>query len=256
MTFPVVFRIGPAHLDAHLVFELLAFAIGYRYYIRLRKGRPDAISTANRVWILIGAAAGAFLFSRLLGSLEEPVELFSRAHSITWYYANRTIVGALLGGLLFVELTKKLIGEKNSSGDLFTYPLILGMMIGRIGCFLAGTSEPTFGVATSLPWGMNLGDGVSRHPIALYEILFLATLWMGLRFAERHVTLGSGLRFAFFMIGYLFYRFCVDFVKPGFRFDIGLTTIQIACLIGLAYYAAVLAHQYRTHSTILERNHA
>ena len=58
-------------------------------------------------------------------------------------------MGGLFGGLLGVELVKKMIGEKQSSGDLFTLPIILGIIIGRLGCFLTGIKEFTFGKETS-----------------------------------------------------------------------------------------------------------
>ncbi len=256
MNFPVEFQIGPASLSAHFVFEVLAFIVGYRYYLFLRKRQPDQINTRNRVWILIGAAFGAFLFSRILGGLENPPEFFSGGHDLVFYYANRTIVGALLGGLLCVELTKKLIGEKSSSGDLFTFPLILGIMIGRIGCFSAGVAEPTYGLPSSMPWAMNLGDGLLRHPVALYEIFFLALLWCGLVLLEKRYTLKSGTRFALFMAGYLAYRFFVDFLKPGFDVAVGLTSIQIACLLGLLYYGILLRALFVSPSSIITRNHA
>ena len=54
-------------------------------------------------------------------------------------------MGGLFGGLLGVELAKKIIGEKQSSGDLFVFPIILGIFIGRIGCFLSGINEFTYG---------------------------------------------------------------------------------------------------------------
>lgn len=76
--------------------------------------------------------------------------------------STTTVVGGLLGGLVGVELSKKIIGVRTSSGDLFSYPLILGMMIGRVGC-LGGLEDNTYGEATTLPWGMDLGDGVMRH---------------------------------------------------------------------------------------------
>lgn len=42
--------------------------------------------------------------------------------------------------------------------------------------------------------------------------------------------------FKIFMIGYLFFRFLLDFIKPHFIFSFGLSTIQVVCLAGLIYY--------------------
>ncbi len=50
------------------------------------------------------------------------------------------------------------------------------MCIGRVGCFLTGLSDATCGVRTDLPWGVDYGDGVPRHPAQIYEILFLLAL--------------------------------------------------------------------------------
>lgn len=256
MHFPVQLTIGSARLDLHIVFEVLAFFVGFRYFLFLRKRKPDAIPTENRIWIIIGAAFGAFLFSRLVGGLEEPELFFQSGQSILYYYGSKTIVGGLLGGLLGVELVKKAIGERHSSGDLFTYPIILGIMIGRVGCFLAGVSEPTFGIESGLPWAMDLGDGILRHPTALYEILFLATLWIGLRRIESRYLLPSGMRFALFMVFYLLFRFGIDFLKPGFRYWDLLTSIQIVSLLGLLYYARIVGPLILRPSTVLQRRYA
>jgi hypothetical protein len=70
MQFPVHFGFGGFSISAHFVFETLAFIIGFRYFLYLRKKVEDPISEGNRIWILIAAAAGALIFSRLLGSLE------------------------------------------------------------------------------------------------------------------------------------------------------------------------------------------
>ncbi len=156
------------------------------------------------------------------------------------FYQNKTILGGLLGGLLGVELTKKIIGEKNSSGDLFVYPLLLAMIIGRIGCFSMGIYEETYGIPTTLPWGMYLGDNYLRHPVALYEIIFLAGLWVCLVLIEKNRKLESGMLFKIFIISYLVFRFLLDFIKPHFNWPSGLSSIQIACLIGLMYYLYIL----------------
>ena len=168
--------------------------------------------------------------------MEDPYKFFNTSSPLLYFYSNKTIVGGLLGALVVVEITKLLLNEKSSSGDLFTYPLILAMMIGRIGCFLAGVNEPTFGIASSLPWAMDLGDGIMRHPVALYEIAFLLLVWVSIVQWEKSVTLANGVRFKIFMICYLTFRLAIDFIKPVHYFPFGLSAVQLACMTGLIYY--------------------
>ena len=170
---PILFGIK---VNMHLILEYLAFFVAFRYYVILRKKSADAISANNRLSIIIGAIFGALFFSRLIAYLENPIVHFEQG----WLAIlnNKTIMGGLFGGLLGVELAKKIIGEKQSSGDLFTLPIIVGIIIGRIGCFLAGIKEFTFGQETTSFLGMDLGDGLQRHPVALYEILFLMILFI------------------------------------------------------------------------------
>ena len=75
-----------------------------------------------------------------------------------------------------MEFAKKLLVVRVSSGDLMVYPLLLALVIGRIGCFLEGLDDGTFGVAYSLPWAIDFGDGIRRHPTQLYELLFALLL--------------------------------------------------------------------------------
>lgn len=147
-------------------------------------------------------------------------------------------MGALLGGLIGCEWTKKMIGVTKSTGDVFVYPLIVATAIGRIGCFLTGLSDRTYGVATNLPWGVDFGDGIYRHPTQLYEIIFLLFLLGLLLFLQwrRHSFSQSGDLFKVYMISYLSFRFVGDFLKPDFHLFLGLSAVQIACVFGLIYY--------------------
>jgi len=240
MDFPLEIGFSGHKISAHLIFEDLGFVLGFRYYLYLRKRERDIISGPNRIWIIIGATFGAFFFSRLVGSLEAPYLWKGAKNHLLYFFANKTIVGGLLGGLLGVEFTKYIIGEKNSSGDLFTSPIILAMIIGRIGCFSSGVYEQTYGVATGLPWGMDLGDGVLRHPVVIYEIVFLAVLWWSLWGTKNKYLFHSGVIFQFFMISYLLFRLAIEWIKPSFRFGIGLTTIQITCILGLSYFSKTI----------------
>jgi len=235
LTYPVHLALGPFALPVHLLLEVLAYSLGYRLYQRLRARTTDPISEDHRLWIFVGCAAGALFGSRVLGLLEHPELLLHPPGGWVYYFTNKTIVGGLLGGLLGVELTKKRLGITASSGDLMVYPIILGMGIGRLGCHLSGLEDGTFGTATTLPWGINFGDGVTRHPTNLYEILWLLLLGAALWLAERRGPLPNGWRFRWFMVGYLVFRLLVEFIKPT-PADFGLTAIQWACVAGLGYY--------------------
>jgi len=238
--FPVNIPIGKSSIPVHFVCETLAYFLGYRYYAWLRKQSADKISDHNRLIIFIGAAFGAFVGSHLVGVLENPT-LLSR-FGIIYFMGNKTIVGGMLGGLIGVELTKKQIGVTVSSGDLMVYPLILAMVIGRTGCFLAGLEDGTYGTASNLPWSINFGDGIRRHPTNLYEILFWLLLWIGLKAFEKNNPFTDGARFKLFMVSYLLFRFFVEFIKPDYFFGFGLSVIQLVCIAGILYYYKVFLY--------------
>src|SRR5207249_2449021 len=98
---------------------------------------------------------------------------------------GRSIEGALAGGIIAVEALKTLAGIRGSTGLRFVAPLAVAIAVGRIGCYLAGLDDMTYGIATGLPWGVDFGDGVPRHPVQLYEsaamALFLAAFLWSLR---------------------------------------------------------------------------
>ncbi|WP_298340900.1 prolipoprotein diacylglyceryl transferase family protein [uncultured Algibacter sp.] len=223
------------NINIHLVLEYLAFFVAFRYYVILRRKRSDTISSNNRLSIILGAALGALIGSRLVGILENPVFELSQ-QNILQLLNTKTIMGGLFGGLLGVELAKKIIGETQSSGDLFVFPIILGIFIGRIGCFLSGINEFTYGKETSFFMGMDLGDGLLRHPTSLYELAFLIMLFFGLKWLQKHRELSNGDLFKWFMILYFAFRFWIEFLKPNVFFVFGLSTIQILCVVCLLYY--------------------
>ena len=230
-------------INVHLILEYLAFFIAFRYYLFLRKRTTDTIQTTNRLSIILGASLGGFLGSRIIAILENPLINFDSSVLIT-LLNSKTIMGGLFGGLLGVELAKKIINEKQSSGDLFVFPIILGIFIGRIGCFLSGINEFTYGKVTTFFMGMNLGDGLQRHPIALYELLFLLVLFLFL-WKLKQTNLKQGLLFQYFMICYFIFRFFIEFLKPNLFFTLGLSSIQILCVICLLYYSKTILNLFK-----------
>ncbi|MFK7908823.1 MAG: prolipoprotein diacylglyceryl transferase [Chitinophagales bacterium] len=227
--------IGGYPINIHLVLEYLAFFLAFQYYVFLRKQSKDVISSNNRLSIIVGAIFGALLGSRLMGFLENPFITFS-AENLLQLLNTKTIMGGLFGGLIGVETAKWVIGEKESSGDLFTLPIVLGIFIGRIGCFLSGIKEFTYGKPTSFFMGMDLGDGINRHPTSLYELIYLVLLFFVLKKVSELDRLEKGHLFQLFMLSYFGFRFLIEFLKPNIFFVLGLSSIQWLCVLCFFYY--------------------
>jgi phosphatidylglycerol:prolipoprotein diacylglycerol transferase len=234
--FPVYLRLGSLRLHPHIVFEVLAYALGFRVYLWFRRRTGDALDDPNRWWIIASAGIGAATGSRVLYWFEDPRLTLTNWNDPAFLFGGKTIVGALIGGLFVVEWTKKQLGIAHRTGDLFAVPLCIGISVGRIGCFLTGTDDHTSGVATSLPWGVNFGDGISRHPTQLYESIFVLALGVFL-WRRMMNPFREGDIFKIFMVGYFAFRLLCDFFKPDLRVFLDMSSIQWACLIMLFYYA-------------------
>jgi prolipoprotein diacylglyceryltransferase len=226
----------PVYPALHPVFESLGYFSGFTVYRWLRSRFGDALSTEQRWPIIAAAAVGALVGSRVLGLAEQ----WPRLHGELWRRlllpGGKTIVGGLLGGWLAVEIVKRLSGVRRRTGDLFAVPLCVGIAVGRVGCLLAGLADDTYGTPTKLPWAVDFGDGVGRHPTQGYEILFLLALgiflcWrMGLPHRE-------GSLFRIFLGSYLGWRLLIDFLKPQ-PLVWGMDLIQWACVAALLALAA------------------
>ena len=225
-----------SHPVWHPVFETLAYATGYWVYRRMRVREGDVLAEPQRWTVLAAAAVGALVGSRLLGLAEQwPTVLaaWRAGHLLAMIISpgGKTIVGGLLGGWLGVEIAKKISGIKRRTGDLFALPLCVGIAVGRVGCLVAGLADDTYGKPTSLPWAVDLGDGIGRHPVQVYEILFLIVLGMVVSIKAK---LPEGARFRIFLGSYLAWRVVIDFLKPQPLIG-GLNLIQWSCLAGIGW---------------------
>ena len=87
---------------------------------------------------------------------------------------SHSVAGALAGAIIGVEAYKAVRGIKGSTGGVFVGSFTLGVVVGRWGCLFAGLPDRTYGTPTRLPWGVDLGDGIARHPVQVYESLSMA----------------------------------------------------------------------------------
>lgn len=207
-----------------------------------RQQRGGALAPGN-FGVLVGLLVGAALGNKGVFLIERPDLALALWHNGALTLPGQSIVGGLLGGLIGVEIAKKLSGQTRSTGDAMVWPIALGLAVGRIGCFLAGLHDDTYGLPTSAPWGVDFGDGIARHPTQLYEIAVVLPLGWALHRA-RFAT--PGLAFKLFLSAYLLWRFGVEFLKPvPVAWPLGLSGIQWTCLVALAVYLPFVARAWR-----------
>lgn len=152
-------------------------------------------------------AVGAIIGAYVSGSITFWGQgVFALAHSVA---------GALVGATMGVELFKLVRGITFSTGIIFVGPFTIGVVIGRWGCLFAGLPDQTFGSPSVLPWAIDLGDGIARHPVQIYEslamTLFLGTFLLGLKLRSNW-ALHQG--FYWLAIVYGIQRFAWEFLKP------------------------------------------
>ena len=235
MSFPWTIQIGALAVSAHGLFELCAYVVGFLLLWRARRRDGDAVDGDRRWQLSAAALLGAALGSKLVHWGEHLPELLAHGDALAWM-GGKSIVGGLIGGTFAVEIAKARLGIVVRTGDVLVVPLCVSMMIGRVGCFVSGLADDTYGTATSLPWGVDFGDGVARHPTQLYEILFLAFAAFALS-RPRARAWAPGERFDAFFCAYLAFRVVSDFLKPyssvpeGF----GLAATQWAALGGILW---------------------
>jgi len=235
VTFPVLLPLGPLRLQPHYLFDVLAYSGGFRLFLWQRRRLGDTIDTRARWSIVAAAILGAAIGSKLLFWLEDPSETLAHWNDPYFLLGGKTIVGGLIGGLIGVELEKRWAGLTTRTGDLFAMPLAAGIAVGRIGCFLSGLADRTYGTPSSLPWAVDFGDGIPRHPTQLYESIVMAGLAIVLgRLTRRdHV---QGDVFKLFMTLYFAFRLAVEFLKPEVKILFGLSSLQWASVAVLLYY--------------------
>ncbi len=234
-------RLGRAGiLTIHRLFDLLAAAVAVALMLAVSRWRlrgvartPEDFDLPYMAALAAGAILGGFGFGTLNLWLSGIPGL------------GRSIIGALAGAILAVELYKARTGIRGSTGLVFVAGFSASVAVGRIGCFLSGIDDNTHGTVTTLPWGHDFGDGLMRHPVQLYESLSMAlflgffvwALWRRVPFA-----MANGF---YLMVGwYAFQRFLWEFLKPYAPVAGPLNIFQFLCM-GLMLYAFVMIRRSR-----------
>ncbi len=231
---PVLFQIGDFAVSSYAVLVALALLVGWR--VRRSEVRRLGYDRDPRLrWLgigaLLGAMAGAKLGMLLFEDLGDFAHTVARMRDLD--FTGKTVVGGLAGGYAGVEIHKRLLGIRESTGDAWALALPLGQAVGRLGCFLHGCCG---GKPSELPWSV-----AGHHPAQLYE-LALDLLLFALIFGARRLPLPRGHLFKLYLAGYAVIRFGLEFVRIDAQpLALGLSAVQWLCaLAGLVLAGQLL----------------
>jgi prolipoprotein diacylglyceryltransferase len=230
----------PTNPALHLVFDALAWTTGAAFGIALFRWRLREITVQ-----VARVADGGYFTCLIIGAI---IGAYTSGSFTFWgqgvFALAHSVVGALVGAIIGVELYKLARGIRLSTGIVFVGPFAAGVAVGRWGCLFAGLPDQTFGIPSSLPWAVDLGDGIARHPVQIYESLamaaFFAVFVIGLRtranWAMRH-------GFYWLAITYGTQRFFWEFLKPYPTLIGPLNHFHLMCLGLVAYGAFMITRQ-------------
>ena len=239
---PVLFTLAGVDVAAYAVFVAAGIAAASAVR-RAEVRRLGYHATPGHQYVGLFALLGAMVGSKLGMVLFVGPEALAQLGwaALTFDFTGKTVVGGIAGGYLGVELGKKLVGVRHSTGDGFAVSLPLAQAFGRVGCWLNGCC---YGTPTDLPVG-RLAAGL--HPTQLYEaaldLALASALW-----ATRRRPLPSGHRFRLALAGYGAIRFGLEFFRGDAGWRVGpLTAVQWVCLAAaVGFGGSVLRGVIRT----------
>ncbi len=226
------FVIGKVKISSYTTFVLLGIIIGVLwFYFTISKKRK--LNYKYSYFIVMSALLGGLLGSKLLVFIENISILIKHPSYIKYFIlTGKSIVGGLLGGLLGIKAFKKIAKlETFHCGNEIAPAIALAMGIGRIGCFLTGCC---YGIKTTLPIGVDFGDGIRRIPTQLIEMLFCFILF-GILFyrQKKNKDLPQGILFRELVLYYFIFRFFIEFIRDTNKNILFLSIYQVISIIGI-----------------------
>ncbi len=222
------------HILTHSIFDLLALlasvSTGWlvirKYLYNELESTAEKLGNGYFIFLFFGSVCGAYLFGTLNMWLSGQEGI------------GRSVLGSIFGATMSVELYKVLFKrhQKRSTGYIYVLPFCVLIAVGRLGCLFSGIEDYTYGTPTNVPWAMDFGDGILRHPVQAYESLSMLgfgifALYLLNRHKQIFITQGFYLCVGF----YGAQRYFWEFLKPYEPLVAGQNIFQFLCLALVGY---------------------
>ncbi len=241
---PILLQAGPINFYTWgLMFAIAILIAGYFALKEIRRKKLSENHFYNGlIWSIIFGLIGARLFHAALywqDYSQNFLNLFSVWNGGMVSYGG--VIGGMLGLLLYCSIKKVKFRQYL---DAFAPGIALGEAIARIGCFLNWDS---YGVASSLPWAVQVAGDVPRHPTQIYYMLASFAIFLILwKLRDRKEVLGrktfDGFLFAAYLLLYSFARFFIDFFRQydavQYASQMLLAVVFVVAAASLVYFSS------------------
>jgi phosphatidylglycerol:prolipoprotein diacylglycerol transferase len=177
--------------------------------------------------IYFAALFSAFLGAKLVYLAAEGWMFWDYPQRWVIWATGKTILGALLGGYIGVEIAKKLTGYTEPTGDWFALIAPLGIALGRVGCLVQGCC---LGMRCAPAWWtIRDARGMARWPAVPVEIAFNLVAVVVFAVLRRRQWF-RGQHFHLYLIAYGLFRFGHEFVRATPRVAGEISGYQFAAI--------------------------
>lgn len=191
----------------------------------LRASDKWTLAASGLVGATLAAKLPFWVFAQNLSPAIVPIP------GVAWLADGKTILWALAGGYIGVEVGKWMLDITVRTGDTFVVAVAVAVGIGRLGCLVYGCCH---GTPTELPWGLRFviaedGGTIARHPTQIYEAIFhLGFASLAAWAIHRKWMIGDWM--PIYLTCYAIYRFCSEFIRAETPWIAGLTFYQISAI--------------------------
>jgi phosphatidylglycerol:prolipoprotein diacylglycerol transferase len=231
-------------LQPYGVLMAVAVVISLVFWVRLAR-RNDRLLV-----IYIAALLGAFLGAKIVYLAAEGCMHIGAPDQWLQFATGKSILGALLGGYLAVELAKRFVGYPAATGDWFATIVPLVVIAGRAGCLLHGCCLGT--PCASAWYTLNDDQGQARWPAVPAEMVFNAVA-LALFWAMRRKRILPDQHFHVYLVGYGIFRLGHEFLRDTPRIAHDFSGYQAAALAVLALGACGFIARQRNRAALAEQ---
>jgi phosphatidylglycerol:prolipoprotein diacylglycerol transferase len=204
---PTIIQINLGFMTIQVWGLLAACAVLMGLVLTLRRAKKENIESGI-IWDVVTLALlGMLAGGRFLYFLALPNRQLADLIGIGGGFSF--LGGALLGGFLVYTYLAYKRQDIWKLLDLSVSGFIIALIITRLGCLLV---DDHIGKLTVLPWGKVFSDGTIRHPVTLYEIIFLIALFFAISRLRQKLA-REGSVFFLFIAGYSVFRLVIDFFR-------------------------------------------